>query len=708
MSCNSSTKKIVGFCIILAICISLSGLWPSVQCSIAGQQIDIQHESESTDLPKQTDSAIHADQIKLKKISCLYIIREDYNGLKLSYPSKLFFDSVKKEIYITDSGHSRILVYTYDFYPLLSVGKSNCIETPAGIVVDPEGYLFVAQSSSLRQKGARISVFNPSLRWNKDIFFEGFENADSFHPINIAINKAGKFYVAGVSFHGVVVLNEDGTFCNLLSPVDSLGKGEEQKATICDVEIGSSGRIYLLSEDMGRIYVYDDKENFLFKFGKKGGGSGKLSRPRGMALDKHNKIIYVIDYMRHTANAYSENGHFLFEFGGKGWGKGWFQYPSDITADDSGNVLIADTFNNRVQALKIEVIPSVAVAEKVKPKDIITKELVKETKPEAPAGKELVEPKPVKHYIVTANMNLLEKSVTSSRLILLMKKGEEFEILSQDKHDELTSWYFIKTGSGRTGWLCGIYRGKIMFMEKQRKQIAVVAKIEEVEPDVSVTEKLAEKVKPKDIITKELVKETKPEAPAGKELVEPKPVKHYIVTANMNLLEKSVTSSRLILLMKKGEEFEILSQDKHDELTSWYFIKTGSGRTGWLCGIYRGKIMFMEKQRKQTKHYILTANLQDVTTLKLKVLSGDGDLNSAKKMAKKLRNMGYKIKLIDRAPQSSFLRNTVFFALGFQDEAKRLGFSLGDNTILKPLSWSSIFDIIVVTGKNGQSNFMEK
>ena len=49
--------------------------------------------------------------------------------------------------------------------------------------------------------------------------------------------------------------------------------------------------------------------------------------------------------------------------------------------------------------------------------------------------------------------------------------------------------------------------------------------------------------------------------------------------------------------MKKGEEFEILGQDKHDELTSWYLIKTRSGLTGWLCGIYRGKVMFELKQR---------------------------------------------------------------------------------------------------------------
>jgi DNA-binding beta-propeller fold protein YncE len=352
--CNHSSRRIAGLCIILAICVSLFGLWLSVQCSAAGQNTDSTHESASTDPSKQSGSNGGEDQAKPKKITCISIIWEDYQGNKLSYPSKLFVDSVMKEIYVTDSGHGRILVYTHDFYPLLCIGESDGIESPIGLAVDPEGYLFVVQSSGSKQKRARISVLSPSLKWKKDIFFEGLEDSDSFSPKNITISKAGRLYVTGSSFYGVVVLNKDGMFSHLLSPVDRLGKGKEQKATICDVEIDSSGRIYLLSEDMGRVYVYDDKENFLFKFGTKGGSSGKLSRPRGLALDGHSKRIYVIDYMRHTANAYSEDGRFLFEFGGRGWGKGWFQYPCDIGVDTSGNVLIADTFNQRVQVLKIE------------------------------------------------------------------------------------------------------------------------------------------------------------------------------------------------------------------------------------------------------------------------------------------------------------------------------------------------------------------
>jgi hypothetical protein len=253
----------------------------------------------------------------------------------------------------------------------------------------------------------------------------------------------------------VVVLERDGAFSHLLSPTDRLGKGEEQKATICDVEIDKAGKIYLLSEEMGRVYVYDDKETYLFKFGKKGGSSGKLSRPRGMAVDSRNTGIYVIDYMRHTATAYSDKGRFTFEFGGKGWGRGWFQYPSDIAVDMAGNVLVADTFNNRVQVLAMREIPSV--------------EKVEEAKPIAVGTKELGVHKPTKFYVLTANMNLREKGSTESKIIELMRKGEAFEIIDQRKHDDLTSWYYIRTGSGLEGWFCGIYRGKVKFTEKVGK-----------------------------------------------------------------------------------------------------------------------------------------------------------------------------------------------------------------------------------------------
>ncbi len=86
--------------------------------------------------------------------------------------------------------------------------------------------------------------------------------------------------------------------------------------------------------------------------------------------------------------------------------------------------------------------------------------------------------------------------------------------------------------------------------------------------------------------------------------------------------------------------------------------------------------------------------------LRIKVLSGDGDLNSAREMSKRLREKGCTIESIHYAPRSDFLHNTVYSKHECKDKARCLVSFLGDSTIYKPLTWPSAYDIIVVTGKN--------
>lgn len=85
--------------------------------------------------------------------------------------------------------------------------------------------------------------------------------------------------------------------------------------------------------------------------------------------------------------------------------------------------------------------------------------------------------------------------------------------------------------------------------------------------------------------------------------------------------------------------------------------------------------------------------------LKIKVLSGDGDLGSAIEMSKRLREKGCAIEAIQYAPRSNFSKNTVYSKPECQEKAKRLASLLGSTTIYKQLTWPSVFDIIVVTGQ---------
>ena len=85
-------------------------------------------------------------------------------------------------------------------------------------------------------------------------------------------------------------------------------------------------------------------------------------------------------------------------------------------------------------------------------------------------------------------------------------------------------------------------------------------------------------------------------------------------------------------------------------------------------------------------------------SIRIKVLSGDGKIDSARQMAKRVTSMGYKVETVGMADNSDHPANTIYFAPKYNQEAKTLAKKLGKETITKPLSWKSVFSIIVVTG----------
>ena len=119
------------------------------------------------------------------------------------------------------------------------------------------------------------------------------------------------------------------------------------------VTIDSTGKIYLLSNETGKVYVYGPDENLLFSFGTKGGSPGQLSQPRAVAIDEQNELIYVADYMRHTILIYDLEGEYLFEVGGRGTEPGFFNFPNAMLMNKHGQFVIADLFNGRVQVLEL-------------------------------------------------------------------------------------------------------------------------------------------------------------------------------------------------------------------------------------------------------------------------------------------------------------------------------------------------------------------
>jgi DNA-binding beta-propeller fold protein YncE len=292
--------------------------------------------------------AVAFGQVKvIGRVSYENMITEDEDGIRLVSPIGVLAEPVMKEIYVLSLG--RVFIFADDLYQLYSFGKGRGVDNPLSLAVDPEGYVYITQAPSEKTPEQRVSVYNPSFQWERDIVVKGFEGDDSFKPYRLAVDGKGRIYVAGLNFPGVPVMDREGKILEVIRPEEA---GE--KVTIDDVAVDGNGRVYLMSADKGRVFVFDEKRELLFKFGQKGGSSTKLSRPIAIDVDRGNGRIYVLDYMRHTVLAYDNTGKYIFEFGGLGWSPGWFQYPTDLTVDSSGRIIIADTFNNRVEIFKPE------------------------------------------------------------------------------------------------------------------------------------------------------------------------------------------------------------------------------------------------------------------------------------------------------------------------------------------------------------------
>ncbi|PLX50874.1 MAG: hypothetical protein C0613_02250 [Desulfobulbaceae bacterium] len=341
------------------------------------------------------------------------ILDRDDQGKTLRFPVNITTEKDTGEIYVINGGRGNILIYGPDFFPHLVLGAGRDIGNPQCLFFDPrKGRVLIGQNNSA-DKPSRLTILNGAFLPEKEITFAGMPGAENFSVINGKVGINGNIYLLGNQSRGALVLDSQGNFSHWLRPVDKLyrddieipassrerrdrlsrmqeGQKEEppetaapdssaappglpaelrpksgraiprdqekdkglQPVLLRDLAIDSDGRIFLLSEETSKVYVYGPGENFLFSFGQKGGSSGKMSRPRGIALDEQKKCIYIVDYMRHTILIFDMAGRLIFEFGGRGTGPLWFNFPTAVAVDRQGRLLVADLFNNRIQILE--------------------------------------------------------------------------------------------------------------------------------------------------------------------------------------------------------------------------------------------------------------------------------------------------------------------------------------------------------------------
>jgi uncharacterized protein YgiM (DUF1202 family) len=230
----------------------------------------------------------------------------------------------------------------------------------------------------------------------------------------------------------------------------------------------------------------------------------------------------------------------------------------------------------KVVRKKIEVLkPPVEVA-KLEPAQVEAEPLTPQPEAEvSEVAKPLPSVKAESWYVLLTRMNIRQDTSTTSEIISKLSENTEFQIMQEaPDNNPRNAWYLIRTRSGFMGWLCGICNGNVKY-----KGLA--------QPDLVQKESAADLVK-----TPQLEEEV---ADVAKPLPSVKAESWYVLLRRMNIRQDPSTTGKIIGKLSENTEFQIIEEaPDNNPSNAWYLIRTRSGLTGWLSGIYHGNVKYKE------------------------------------------------------------------------------------------------------------------
>ena len=116
------------------------------------------------------------------------------------------------------------------------------------------------------------------------------------------------------------------------------------------VAFGRNGLWAVADNSKHCVYIFDDKDQLVRKFGSNGSNNGQFSKPRGVAFDSHNHL-YVVDNGNYRVQKFDTNGNYLLQFGSKGASDGQLNSPQNITVHND-KVYIADRTNKCISVFQ--------------------------------------------------------------------------------------------------------------------------------------------------------------------------------------------------------------------------------------------------------------------------------------------------------------------------------------------------------------------
>lgn len=215
---------------------------------------------------------------------------------------------------------------------------------PYGIAIDSKGLVYVAD-----QKVGAIFIFNTATR-DVQLIRNGYEG--HFGLINgLAIDDDDRLFVSDGKLHRVLIFD---------SKHEVAGQINEGLVDPVGLAIDKQNRfLYVVDTQQDQVIVFDaDSLKVLRKIGTAGKNHwlttpGDFGAPSNVALDREGNV-YVTDTMNNRVEIFDPDGNFINQFGKHGDGPGYLARPKGIAIDCDGHIWVADSFQDRVQVFNRE------------------------------------------------------------------------------------------------------------------------------------------------------------------------------------------------------------------------------------------------------------------------------------------------------------------------------------------------------------------
>ncbi|MGA9787760.1 MAG: 6-bladed beta-propeller [Candidatus Sulfotelmatobacter sp.] len=162
----------------------------------------------------------------------------------------------------------------------------------------------------------------------------------------VGADSKGRIYAADQAVGGIFVFNPENK-----DQVELIGKDQHVHFDmLAGLAVDDNDRLFVTDVKARHVLVINPKHETEGVF-----GSDVLVRPGGVAIDRENRFLYVVDSGDDVVDVFDADSFKLLRQIGKPSKKheqtdpGTFSLPECVAVDADGNVYVTDTFNNRIE-----------------------------------------------------------------------------------------------------------------------------------------------------------------------------------------------------------------------------------------------------------------------------------------------------------------------------------------------------------------------